>query len=80
VVKHADATKASLIVKTSRKNLHIEVKDNGNGFNLSQSDGKGIGMRSIKNKLHLLKGELEILSSPGKGTKISIQLPLAKHG
>ncbi|MEJ7559567.1 MAG: PAS domain-containing sensor histidine kinase [Pedobacter sp.] len=76
LVKHADATKASLKLGISEKSISVRVEDNGKGFNTSNiKEDDGIGIQSIKTKLHLLKGELEIDSTPGKGTIVSIRLP-----
>jgi two-component system sensor histidine kinase DegS len=62
------------------KELHLSIQDNGIGFSLDQTvkDGKrphGIGLISIQERTNLLKGTLEILSSPGHGTKISVKVP-----
>ncbi|EOR96159.1 Sensory box histidine kinase [Arcticibacter svalbardensis MN12-7] len=75
IIKHANATKASLRVGVSRREIRIRVEDNGNGFNVSKSNEGSIGIRSIKSKLYLLKGKLEISSKPDTGTVIDIQLP-----
>jgi PAS domain S-box-containing protein len=77
LVKHAEATKASLSVGINQEDISVIIEDNGKGFpNTSVEEGDGIGIRSIKTKLHLLKGELNIDSTPGAGTIINIRLPL----
>jgi PAS domain S-box-containing protein len=76
LIKHADATRASLKIWVHKKDILIKVEDNGKGFNTSNiKEDEGIGIRSIKTKLHLLKGELDISSTPGKGTIIDIRIP-----
>ncbi|MBG6234047.1 signal transduction histidine kinase [Pedobacter sp. CAN_A7] len=76
LIKHADATKASLRLGIDQDDILVRVEDNGKGFNTSKIEiDEGIGIKSIKTKLHLLKGELDISSTPGKGTVISIRLP-----
>jgi signal transduction histidine kinase len=62
------------------KDLHLSIKDNGIGFSSDQSmkGGKGlhgIGLISIQERANLLKGTIEIISSPGNGTKISVSVP-----
>ena len=76
LITHANATKASLKLGISETDVLVRVEDNGKGFlisNLKEVDG--IGIQSIKTKLHLLKGELDISSTLGKGTIINIRLP-----
>ncbi len=38
--------------------------------------GKGIGMRTMQDRVDLLGGRLEIDATPGKGTLVSIRVPL----
>jgi PAS domain S-box-containing protein len=77
LVKHAEATKASLTVGIDQKDISVVIEDNGKGFTkTSIEEGDGIGIRSIKTKLQLLRGELFIDSKPGNGTIINIRLPL----
>jgi PAS domain S-box-containing protein len=76
LIKHAKATKAYLKLGVNKKEILVRVEDNGKGFNTSNLEEEvGIGIQSIKTNLHLLKGELDISSEPGKGTVISIRLP-----
>jgi PAS domain S-box-containing protein len=76
LVKHANATKAYLKLGINRNDIMVRVEDNGKGFNTSNiKKDDGIGIESIKTKLHLLKGELDIYSAPGKGTIINIRVP-----
>jgi two-component system NarL family sensor kinase len=81
LIKHADATKAYIKLGINEKNIVVRVEDNGKGFytsNIIENDG--IGIQSIKTKLHLLKGELDIDSAPGKGTIINIRVPSSYQG
>jgi len=54
----------------------IEAQDDGKGMDITQSWGKGIGLKTIQDRVELLDGTLEISSDPGKGTLITISLPL----
>jgi PAS domain S-box-containing protein len=76
LVKHAGATRASLKLAVHKKDIFINVEDNGKGFpTLKLKENEGMGIRSIKTRLHLLKGELDVSSSPEKGTIINIRIP-----
>lgn len=77
LIKHADATKASLKLSINKEEILVRVEDNGKGFDASNIKGNdGIGLQSIKNKLHFLKGELDISSTPGNGTIVYIRIPI----
>lgn len=75
VVKHSQATNADVEVIVDGAEVLILVTDNGKGMPLDQNENSGIGLRSIRNKVDLLKGSLDIESTVGKGTKIKVRLP-----
>ncbi|WP_205504047.1 PAS domain-containing sensor histidine kinase [Rufibacter psychrotolerans] len=78
IVKHAKATKAGLLLREQRGALVLEAEDNGQGFVPEQNFGKGMGLKSIHDRVKLLNGTIEIDSAPGQGTTVSIHLPLPK--
>ncbi|MFD2245035.1 PAS domain-containing sensor histidine kinase [Pontibacter ruber] len=77
IIRHAQATKAS--VKLSRKGAYflLQVRDNGIGFSREQGKIKGMGLKSVEDRLKFLNGTLSI-STPktGKGTWVSIRIPV----
>jgi CheY-like chemotaxis protein len=82
VVKHAKVRTACLTV-TSRgdQSIQIVVADNGVGFDpqaLKTADGSfgGYGLFSIRERLGLLGGRLEIHSAPGQGSRFTLLAPL----
>lgn len=76
LIRHAQATKAFFMLEINKKDIFIRIGDNGRGFDTSDLDkDEGIGLHSIKTKIHLLKGQFEISSAPGKGTLINIRVP-----
>jgi PAS domain S-box-containing protein len=76
LIRHAHATKAFFMLEVNKKDIIIRIGDNGRGFDTSDLDkDEGIGLHSIKTKIHLLKGKFEISSAPGKGTLINIRVP-----
>jgi len=59
------------------KLLVITVEDDGNGFDTGLlKQATGIGWRNIQNRLELLKGRVDIQSSPGKGTSVMIEITI----
>lgn len=76
IIRHSNATEASLLLRAQRQKLVLIAEDNGNGFDLSMSSRKGIGLSSIKNRVELLNGTFSINTAPGQGTQVKITLPL----
>jgi two-component system NarL family sensor kinase len=60
------------------KTLEGTLLDDGVGMNLTKNgDAHGVGLKSMKERIEKLGGELSIESSPGQGTKISFSITLA---
>ncbi len=76
IVKHADATEAWMHVRAFKSSLILEVTDNGRGFAQEQIKSKGIGLRTLQDRVDLLSGTLHIDSTPEHGTTIHIEVPL----
>ncbi|MBC8984200.1 PAS domain-containing protein [Pedobacter sp. N36a] len=75
VIKHAEATRVHLTINANEEVIHIQVDDNGKGFDKELVLNRGIGLKAIRNKANLLNGCLAINSVIGKGTVISVLLP-----
>ena len=81
VRKHADATKVNLRLQCQADKLLVEVRDNGRGFNLSQTLDSAIsvghmGMLGMKQRVEALGGDIKIKTSEGAGTTITLRLPI----
>jgi signal transduction histidine kinase len=77
IVKHSQASRARIEIYLEKEQIIIEAQDNGKGIDLEQP-WKGIGLNTIKDRVRLLEGTMQIDSVPGKGTLVSIVLPLQK--
>lgn len=75
VVKHAQATSAEVVVRATINEVSVLVRDNGHGMPQTPQDKPGIGLLSIRNKVDLLKGNLNIQSVAGEGTTVEVRLP-----
>jgi PAS domain S-box-containing protein len=78
VIKHAEAREAFVYVEPQGPQLHVSVEDDGGGFDVEAALHKrgGIGLAGIRNRVSLLAGQLSLRSMPGRGTTITIELPL----
>lgn len=78
VIKHAEATNATINIASFDENLNIIVEDNGKGFDVKKvSLKKGMGINSIDTRIEYLQGTLEIDSTIHKGTSIIINIPIS---
>jgi signal transduction histidine kinase len=77
IVKHAGATQASIVLREEVDFIILQGEDNGKGFDPGEVKSNGLGLKSIRDRVKLLNGSMELDSSPGKGTLISIYLPLS---
>ncbi len=82
ILEHARAKHVFIRVKYLEEKVVIEIKDDGVGFtinniqNLEMNDGSEFGIFMMRERAYLLSGKLEIISEPGKGTKVIAELPI----
>ena len=78
IARHAQASRVEVILRETDGSLELGVRDNGSGFDASVSHkGPGLGHVSLRERLHLVAGRLEITSVPGRGTIVLARVPLA---
>jgi signal transduction histidine kinase len=80
VVKHAGSADATVKLERSGREVRMTVSDTGAGFDPSASPAApseqgGFGLMSIRERLGLLGGRLEIESAPGRGTRVVVTVP-----
>ncbi|MFY0600724.1 MAG: hypothetical protein JXR03_13710 [Cyclobacteriaceae bacterium] len=80
IIKHSDATKIQLQITGDKKEITLMIEDNGRGFDTSLlTSEKGNGWKSIYSRASLIKGEIELDSSPNmRGTSFILNTPIAK--
>lgn len=81
VAKHSGASQVHVEMNCADGDLVLSVADNGVGFAKSQvRNSAGLGMVSMRERMHLIGGEFTIASGPGEGTRIQARAPaLAKN-
>jgi signal transduction histidine kinase len=73
--KYADANKIHLELKIENHKFIMQYHDDGKGFDTKKIK-KGVGLDSMRSRIKFHKGDIGILTAPGKGVKINIQIPL----
>jgi signal transduction histidine kinase len=72
--KHAKASQVSLHLQCQGGRLEMHIRDNGVGFDPSQAFPGHLGLRSMRERITRLNGELHIESQPGQGTHIQVSM------
>lgn len=73
IVKHSAATQVLIQLRYQDDTINLTVEDNGKGFDPAAA-GKGLGLKSIKSRVHDLNGRIGFHSQPGIGTSIEIEI------
>jgi len=75
LAKYSGATQAFLELFRNGNRLVIKIGDNGAGFDLLVKQ-KGNGLKNMEARTKELNGRYEVISEPGKGTVVSVDLPI----
>jgi signal transduction histidine kinase len=80
-VKHSGARHSRVELSGTEHELCLRIVDDGSGFDAKLVDGKGgLGLVSMKERLHMVRGEITIDSQPKSGTTIEAHVPLNSFG
>ncbi|WP_327638923.1 sensor histidine kinase [Kribbella sp. NBC_00482] len=83
VAKYAQATRVGVTLSYMEKQVALDVRDDGAGFDpgrTASSESGGFGLVAMRQRVEALAGTLEIESEPGFGTAISATVPLTGVG
>jgi PAS domain S-box-containing protein len=76
-VKHSGVRHYTVELHGTTEEIHLIVSDPGIGFDPEAAmAGQGLGLISIRERLHLVKGDFSIESQPNRGTTIHVRVPL----
>lgn len=79
VLRHADATQASVVLARNDCAVSLLVEDDGVGFNLACLEDRrgcgGLGLMGMQERATLLGGRFSVTSSPGRGTTVRVEIP-----
>jgi signal transduction histidine kinase len=77
VVKHARARSVSILLVRKHASVSAVIEDDGLGFEPAEAREDGLGLVGMRERLELIDGRFEVESSPGAGTTIVAEVPLA---
>ncbi len=80
VVRHSEASSASIVLLKSGGTMTLLVEDNGIGMNAAAAlqAHKGVGLVGMRERASLLDGRLMLESEPGRGTLVKVVVPLGE--
>lgn len=79
IARHAAATAVSITLKTTGEQLCLKVTDNGRGFDPDEAKrGSSFGLKGMAERVVMLAGTMAIESAPGRGTTLSVCIPIAE--
>ena len=81
ILKHAQATHVSVVVECQQNNVQVMVEDDGKGFDTEYLSNKAatggrLGVVGMQERAAMVKGTLDIESTPGGGTAVFVRIPL----
>lgn len=79
VARHAAATSADVRLEERDGILRLRVSDDGTGFDVARRSAERFGLVGMRERAHLLGGELRIDSAPGRGTTLEVDLPIERR-
>lgn len=75
ISKHSAATGVSIHLQQSRDTIHLQIADNGQGFDPEQNT-TGFGLQGMRERIVALGGQFLLSSQPGQGCRISVSISL----
>lgn len=78
IIKHANANEIGIQLLRESNEFTMIIEDNGRGFNTTKlNEQAGVGVRNIMARIAYLNGEIHFDSTPGHGTTVIVEIPLA---
>jgi two-component system sensor histidine kinase DegS len=76
---HAQATQVRIMLDVDEKRVRLAVEDNGRGFDPAvalNGQQKTIGLTTMRERIELIGGQVQIDSQPGQGTRVTMEVPV----
>jgi signal transduction histidine kinase len=77
-LRHAAPTSVGITLRVAPDSAMLEVVDDGRGFDVAEAEARrpGMGLFSMRERVSLVDGQLEVTSAPGAGTRVVATIPL----
>ncbi len=79
-LRHAQAQRGEVSVSRRGPKTHVELSDDGIGFDESDNNQRGHGLNNMKARVELMGGQWKITANPNSGTRIVVDIPHESTG
>jgi len=76
VVKHAEATRVSILLVRRDATVTAVVEDDGRGFDLEAAGEDSLGLEGMRERVELHEGRMTVETAPGSGTTLRVEVPM----
>jgi len=83
VRKHAHASAAQVVFTCNAGRIQMRIEDDGVGFDVArlfEAKGQRFGLRSMRDRAEAIGGAFQILSAPGRGARVMVEVPYESAG
>jgi signal transduction histidine kinase len=77
--RHSHAKHGTVSLRLTDDGVTLEVTDDGDGFDPATLKHEGSGLYNMKTRAQQIRARLEVLSSPGKGTRVVLHIPKVRR-
>ncbi|SPP63790.1 PAS domain-containing protein [Nitrospira lenta] len=78
VVRHAQAMTMSVVLTVDAQGWMLTIQDDGIGFDPQAESSSGMGIRGVCERAEILGGRVDVTSSPGAGSTVTVWIPVAE--
>ncbi len=84
VARHSQATQVLIQVEEREHDLQVEIEDDGHGFDPASvavpgPSGRGLGLLGMRERLSMVGGVVEVISSADAGTRVILRVPFEEE-
>jgi signal transduction histidine kinase len=77
VARHSNASRMEIRLRRRPRELLVDIRDDGRGIALQEiADSRSLGLVGMRERARGIGGELEVEGTPGRGTIVSLRVPL----
>ncbi|MFQ5991919.1 MAG: PAS domain S-box protein [Nitrospiraceae bacterium] len=79
-LRHSHARRAVVSLQSSNGGLRFQIEDDGTGFEVGAANAHGLGLRNMETRALIIRAQLQVESTCGQGTKVTLFLPKDNEG
>jgi len=85
ILRHSQAHNARISLDQQDREIRLQIEDDGVGFDVAQASEQAVslqrlGLLGIQERAQLVGGRVNLDSTPGKGTRLTVFVPAARSG